>query len=60
MSTAAADCGDYAAMARRVSPYGDGLASSRIVDALGGRDVKPFDPESLRDAPGTSAQTEAV
>lgn len=40
-----------AAMAKPVSPYGDGLAARRIVDGLAGREVKPFDP-TLHLSPG--------
>jgi UDP-N-acetylglucosamine 2-epimerase (non-hydrolysing) len=39
----------YASMARHVSPYGDGMAAPRIVDALHGRDVKPFEADGPGD-----------
>ena len=35
--------GEYALMARATNPYGDGLASLRIVDALRGRPVAEWD-----------------
>jgi len=34
---------EYQRMARATNPYGDGLASQRIVDALMGREFEPFD-----------------
>jgi UDP-N-acetylglucosamine 2-epimerase (non-hydrolysing) len=34
---------EYHKMARATNPYGDGFASQRIVDALMGREFKPFD-----------------
>jgi UDP-N-acetylglucosamine 2-epimerase len=33
-------------MAEGVNPYGDGLASGRIADALAGRPYAEFDPVS--------------
>lgn len=36
------DPAHYASMSEAVNPYGDGLAASRIADALAGRDVIPF------------------
>lgn len=35
----------WSAFARRSNPYGDGMASERIVDALAGRDIVPFDAD---------------
>ncbi len=35
---------EYQRMARAINPYGDGRASQRIVDALLGDPVTPFDP----------------
>jgi UDP-N-acetylglucosamine 2-epimerase (non-hydrolysing) len=43
------DPGAYASMAKAVSPYGDGRASARIVDALLGRRVSPFGTTQLQD-----------
>jgi UDP-N-acetylglucosamine 2-epimerase (non-hydrolysing) len=39
--------GEYALMARAINPYGDGLASERIVDALRGRPVAEWDAASF-------------
>ncbi|HEY7060511.1 MAG TPA: UDP-N-acetylglucosamine 2-epimerase (non-hydrolyzing) [Chloroflexota bacterium] len=39
-----ADPAAHAAMSRAVNPYGDGLASQRIVAALLGEAVEPFEP----------------
>ncbi|ADP15028.1 UDP-N-acetylglucosamine 2-epimerase 1 [Achromobacter xylosoxidans A8] len=36
----------HAAFSRRINPYGDGLASQRIVDALCGRAVTEFSPQA--------------
>lgn len=38
------DARRYATFCRRINPYGDGRASSRIVAALCGREVDEFDP----------------
>ncbi|CAB5512621.1 UDP-N-acetylglucosamine 2-epimerase [Achromobacter anxifer] len=35
----------HASFSRRINPYGDGLASQRIVDALCGRPVSEFSPQ---------------
>lgn len=42
------DPGEYARMSRPVSPYGDGLAATRIADALLGKPVVPFNPDYER------------
>lgn len=39
---------EYARMSQSVSPYGDGLAATRIADALLGKPVVPFDPNYER------------
>ncbi len=41
----------HASFSRRINPYGDGLASQRIVDALCGRAVSEFDPYETVAAP---------
>ncbi|NMK46728.1 UDP-N-acetylglucosamine 2-epimerase (non-hydrolyzing) [Achromobacter sp. Bel] len=41
----------HASFSRRINPYGDGLASQRIVDALCGRAVSEFDPYGTAAAP---------
>ncbi|WP_424626369.1 non-hydrolyzing UDP-N-acetylglucosamine 2-epimerase [Achromobacter marplatensis] len=43
----------HASFSRRINPYGDGLASQRIVDALCGRAVSEFDPYGTEAAPST-------
>jgi UDP-N-acetylglucosamine 2-epimerase (non-hydrolysing) len=42
-----ADESAYSAMQRPVSPYGDGRAARRIVNALLGEPFAPFDPETM-------------
>jgi UDP-N-acetylglucosamine 2-epimerase (non-hydrolysing) len=38
---------EYERMARAVNPYGDGRASEKIVGALVGESVKPFEPAAM-------------
>lgn len=38
------DCDEYSRMAQARSPYGDGLAARRIIEALLGKEVEEFNP----------------
>ncbi len=46
------DARQYERMARAVNPYGDGHAAERILAALLGKPVGPFEP--VRTLPGSS------